>query len=73
MNVNLLKTAAKGVIGVCVSVILWVLPSPMFQKGKWVADNPVEEKVEEAIKEATGVDVDLTPTSPEKKPRQASQ
>lgn len=44
----------------------------MFEKGKWVHDNPMEEKVEEVVKEATGLDIDLTPTSPEKKLGQTS-
>lgn len=30
-------------------------------------DNPVEEASETVIKEQTGVDIDLTPQSPEKK------
>lgn len=30
-------------------------------------DNPIEEEAEQVIKQQTGVDVDLTPTSPEKK------
>ena len=30
------------------------------------ADNPVEEAVEEVIKEKTGIDIDLTPGSSEK-------
>lgn len=30
-------------------------------------DNPIEEAVEEVIKDETGADVDLTPDSPEKK------
>lgn len=29
-------------------------------------DNPVEETAEDIIKEKTGVDVDLTPSTPEK-------
>ena len=29
-------------------------------------DNPVEEKCEKIIKDKTGVDIDLTPQSPEK-------
>lgn len=29
-------------------------------------DNPIEEACEEVIKETTGIDVDLTPNSPEK-------
>lgn len=28
-------------------------------------DNPIEEACEQVIKEATGIDVDLTPNSPE--------
>lgn len=30
-------------------------------------DNPVEEKCEEIIKKETGLDIDLTPSSPEQK------
>ncbi len=30
-------------------------------------DNPVEEAVEKVIEEKTGIDVDLTPSSPEQK------
>jgi hypothetical protein len=30
-------------------------------------DNPVEEKCEKIIKDKTGVDIDLTPQSPEEK------
>jgi len=29
-------------------------------------DNPVEEKCEDIIKKETGIDIDLTPRSPEK-------
>jgi len=32
------------------------------------ADNPVEEIAEEVLKKETGIDVDLTPHSPETKP-----
>lgn len=35
--------------------------------GKQPHDNPVEEAAEQVIKNETGVDVDLSPTSPEKK------
>lgn len=31
----------------------------------WYQDNPVEEVAEEIIKNQTGIDVDLTPTTPE--------
>lgn len=31
------------------------------------ADNPIEEAAEEVLKKETGFDVDLSPTSPEKK------
>lgn len=31
----------------------------------WYQDNPVEEAAESVIKKETGIDVDLTPTSPE--------
>lgn len=34
----------------------------------WGSDNPVEEACEEIIKEETGVDIDLTPGTPEKVP-----
>lgn len=30
-------------------------------------DNPIEEEAEQVIKDQTGVDVDLSPSSPEKK------
>lgn len=36
-------------------------------KYKGQHDNPIEEKAEEIIKDKTGFDVDLTPTSPEVK------
>lgn len=35
---------------------------------KWKDDNPIEEIVEEGIKQYTGVDLDLTPASPENAP-----
>ena len=64
-----LKTIATYILAAVGSLLLWFIPSPMFQKGKYVHDNPVEEKLEETIKEATGMDIDLTPSSPEKKAR----
>lgn len=33
----------------------------------WGNDNPIEETAEEIIKEKTGMDVDLTPSTPETK------
>ncbi|UXM65474.1 hypothetical protein [Megaira polyxenophila phage MAnkyphage_25.80] len=33
----------------------------------WYQDNPIEETSEDIIKEKTGVDVDLTPETPEEK------
>jgi hypothetical protein len=38
---------------------------------KMKQDNPIEEKAEEIIKNKTGVDIDLTPQSPEKTEEQA--
>ena len=35
-------------------------------KYKGQQDNPIEEKAEEVIKDQTGVDIDLTPSSKEK-------
>lgn len=32
----------------------------------WKNDNPIEEVAEEIIEDYTGLDVDLSPTSPEK-------
>lgn len=36
----------------------WILKKPH--------DNPIEEEAEQVIKDQTGVDVDLSPSSPEK-------
>lgn len=33
----------------------------------WPDDNPVEEGIEKELERRTGVDIDLTPGSPEKK------
>lgn len=33
----------------------------------WYQDNPIEELSEKIIKEKTGVDIDLSPETPEKK------
>lgn len=32
----------------------------------WKNDNPIEEVAEDIIKEETGLDIDLSPSSPEK-------
>lgn len=45
--------------------VLIGLSSVYFLKMK--SDNPIEEIAEEVIKNETGADVDLSPTSPEKK------
>lgn len=53
----------KIVVVVCAALIgissVWVF--------KFKDDNPVEEAAEYIIKEYTNVDIDITPSSPEKK------
>ena len=43
-----------------------ILSGCMIKHGKYVDDNPIEEIIEQAIKSETGLDLDLTPRSPEK-------
>lgn len=57
----------KKIAYTAIAFACWFVPSPIFDKGKWVDDNFLEEKIEEIVKEKTGVDIDLTPASPEKK------
>ena len=46
-------------------VLLLLLSGCMFKNGEYIADNPVEEIAEGIIHQQLGVDVDLTPGSPE--------
>lgn len=48
--------------------ILALLASCMFKDGRYVDDNFIEEAGEAALQGYLGVDVDFTPSSPEKKP-----
>ena len=50
---------------IVIIAVLVGLSSVYFLKMK--SDNPIEEIAEEVIKNETGADVDLSPTSPEKK------
>ena len=50
---------------IVIMAVLIGLSSVYFLKMK--SDNPIEEIAEEVIKNETGADVDLSPTSPEKK------
>lgn len=52
-SITLLALAAIVMIGGLSAVLL-------------KSDNPIEEACEEVIRETTGIDVDLTPDSPEK-------
>lgn len=49
-------------IGIAIFLMAYVT-----QRFGFKQDNPVEEVAEEVIKAKTGLDVDLTPNSPEKK------
>ncbi len=54
----------KVIIVICAALV--GVGSVFVGKYKGQQDNPVEEKAEEIIKEKTGVDIDLTPSSKEK-------
>ena len=60
---ELLKTIIFSRYFIILAAIIIGLLSAYF----WYQDNPIEETSEEIIKEQTGVDVDLTPKTPEKK------
>ena len=47
-------------VGSLLTVFILKLYNPSYQD-----DNPIEEKVEQVIQYETGVDIDLTPFSPE--------
>ena len=49
------------------SLLLLTACEPFYRAVGIVDDNPVEEAIEAVIKVETGIDVDLTPTSPEVK------
>lgn len=46
--------------------LLIIFTSCMFKDGHYIDDNPVEEIAEAALQGYTGIDVDFTPSSPEK-------
>ena len=48
-----------------ISIFIVTLSSCMFKNGEYINDNPVEEIAEGIIHQQLGVDVDLTPGSPE--------
>lgn len=58
---ELLKTIIFSKYFVVLAAIIIGLLSAYF----WYDDNPIEEAAEEIIKYKTGVDVDLTPQTPE--------
>ena len=59
---ELLKTIIFSRYFIVVAAIIIGLLSAYF----WYQDNPIEETSEIIIEEQTGVNVDLTPASPEK-------
>jgi hypothetical protein len=58
---ELLKTIIFSRYSVVIAAIIIGLLSAYF----WYQDNPVEEVLEEIIKAHTGIDIDLSPQSPE--------
>lgn len=52
-----------AILGILVCLVIIGSVSAVFL----AHDNPIEEACEEIIKEKTGVDIDITPDSPEKK------
>jgi hypothetical protein len=65
---ELLKTIIFSRYFIVAAAIIIGLLSAYF----WYQDNPIEETSEEIIKEQTGVDVDLTPETPEEKIKKSS-
>lgn len=65
---ELLKTIIFSRYFIILTAIIIGLLSAYF----WYQDNPIEETSEEIIKEQTGVDVDLTPKTPEEKSKDNS-
>lgn len=65
---ELLKTIIFSRYFIVLAAIIIGLLSAYF----WYHDNPIEEKSEEIIKEQIGVDVDLTPKTPEEKSKDNS-
>lgn len=55
------------IIVIGISIVTGAVLPFVYKKFKIKHDNVVEEVAEEAIYEFTGVDMDLTPTSPEEK------
>lgn len=60
---ELLKTIIYSRYFIVAAAIIVGLLSAYF----WYQDNPVEETSEQIIKEETGIDIDLTPKTPEQK------
>ena len=57
----------KHIIGVVLAGILAMAGSVFYKRAKWIKqDNPVEESIEVWIEKQTGIDVDLSPDTPEK-------
>lgn len=60
---ELLKTIILSRYFIIIAAIIIGLLSAYF----WYHDNPVEEISEEIIKQQTGINIDLTPETPEEK------
>jgi hypothetical protein len=44
-----------------------MLTGCMWKDGRYIPDNPIEEISEDILKHETGIDIDFTPSTPEKK------
>jgi len=57
------KSIIGCIIGALVGVVTFLMPSPLFEKGRYVPDNELEQKVEKFIEKKTGITVDFSPES----------
>ena len=64
----------KHIIGVVIAGILAAAGSVFYKKAKWVPqDNPFEERIEVWIEKQTGIDIDLSPDTSERKVKYANK
>ena len=53
------------IVDVCATIILAAIIIGLLSAYFWYQDNPIEETSEIIIEEQTGINIDLTPSTPE--------
>lgn len=61
------KTIIGCILGILSAFVTLFLPSPIFDKGRYIPDNEIEQKIEKFIEKKTGIIVDLSPDGENKK------